>query len=123
MTHQRRATGKARKTVTFKENKKVTMKKDNFLSKPKNKQQLIDMLSWFLQENNYPTYAENDANVLIVKTAIESDRERNTVFVGDDTNSLVLLCFYTIVSTLISSRTKGKLQKMSLGHESKRTIR
>ena len=33
--------------------------------------------------------------LLIVKTAIESAKERNTVLVGVDTDLLVLLCFYT----------------------------
>ena len=92
MTHQRRAAGKAGATVTFTENMKVTPKKDNFLANPKNKQRIINMLSRFLQEDNCPTYhAEGDADVLIVKTAVE----RNTVLVGDDTDLLVLLCFYT----------------------------
>ena len=54
------------------------------------------MLSRFLQEDNCPTYyAEGDADLLIIKTAVESARERNTVLVGDDTDLLVLLCFYT----------------------------
>ena len=96
MTHQRRAAGKAGAIVTFTENMKVTLKKDNYLANPKNKQRFINMLSRFPQEDNCPTYhAEGDADVLIVKTAVESARERNTVLVGDDTDLLVLLCFYT----------------------------
>ncbi|XP_073240418.1 uncharacterized protein [Porites lutea] len=96
MTPQRRAAGKAGATVTFTENMKVTPKKDNFLANPKNKQRFINMLSRFLQEDNCPTYhAEGDADVLIVKTAVESARVRNTVLVGGDTDLLVLLCFYT----------------------------
>ena len=47
MTHQRRAAGKAAATVTFTENMKVTLKKDNFLANPKN---------CFHQEDNCPTY-------------------------------------------------------------------
>ena len=75
---------------------KVTPKKDNILANPKNKQRVINTLIHFLQENNCPTYhAEGDADVLIVKTAVESARDRNTVLVGDDTDLLVLLCFYT----------------------------
>ena len=51
------------------------------------------MLSRFLQGDNCSTYhAEGDAAVMIVKTAVESARERNTVLVGDDTDLLVLLC-------------------------------
>ena len=96
MTHQRRAAGKAGATVTFTENMKVTLQKNNFLANPKNKQRFINMLSRCLQEDNCPTYhAEGDADVLIVKTAVESARVRNTVLLGDGTDLLVLLCFYT----------------------------
>ena len=96
MTHQRRATGKAGATVTFTENMKVTLTKDNFLANPKNKQRFINMPSRFLQDDNCPTYhAKGDADVMIIKTALESARERHTVLVGNDTDLLVLLCFYT----------------------------
>ena len=37
MTQQRRASGKVAATVTFTESMSITMKKDNFLSNPKNK--------------------------------------------------------------------------------------
>ena len=75
---------------------KVTLKKDNFLANPKNKQRFINMLSRFLQDDNCSSYhAEGDADVLFVKTAVESARESNTVLVGDDTDLLVLLCFCT----------------------------
>ena len=90
--NQRKAAGKAGATVTFTENMKVTLKKDNFLANPKNKQWLINMLSRFLQEENCPTYhAEGNADVLIVKTAVESARERNTVLVGDDTDTCTVV--------------------------------
>ena len=96
LTHQRRAAEKAGATVTFTENMKVTLQKNNFLANPKNKQRFISMLSRFLQEDDCPTnHAEGDADVLIVKTAVVSARERNTVLLGDDTDLLVLLCFYT----------------------------
>lgn len=96
MTQQRRAVGKAGPTVTFTEDMKVTLKKDDFLSNSKNKQRFINMLSQFLKKSNCTTYhADGDADVLIVKTAVESARERTTVLVGDDTDLLVLLCFYT----------------------------
>ena len=95
-TPEERAAGKAGAAVIFTENMKVTLEKDNFLANPKNKQRFINTLSHFLQENNCPTcHAEGVADVLLVKTAVESARDRNTVLVGDDTDLLVLLCFYT----------------------------
>jgi len=53
------------------------------------------LTSLFLQDNCLTYHAKGDADVLIVKTAVESARERNTVLVGGDTDLLVLLCFYT----------------------------
>ena len=50
MTRQRRAAGKS----GLAENMKITLKKDNFLANPKNKQRVINTLSHFLQENNCP---------------------------------------------------------------------
>ena len=38
--------------------------------------------------------ASGDADLLIVKTAVEATRKSDTVLVGDDTDLLVLLCFY-----------------------------
>ena len=75
---------------------KVTLKKDDFLYNSKNKQQFINMLSQFLKKSNCTTYhADGDADVLIVKKAVESSWKRITVLVGDGTDLLVLLCYYT----------------------------
>ena len=50
------------------------------------------MLSRCLQQNNCPRYqAKGDADLLIVKTAVESAQVMNTVLVGEDTDLLVLL--------------------------------
>ena len=95
MTQQRRASGKAASTVTFTENMSVTLKKDNFLSNPKNKQRFLSMLSEALQNVGCITHhANGDADLLIVKTAVESARTSTTVLVGDYTDLLVLLCYH-----------------------------
>jgi len=67
------------------------------------------MRSRFLQDDNCPTYhAESDADVLIVKTTVESARKRNTVLVGNDTDCIHLYCCAStpvqIASTFISSQ-------------------
>ncbi|KAK3728718.1 hypothetical protein QZH41_009783 [Actinostola sp. cb2023] len=75
---------------------KVTLKKDAFLSNTENKKRFITMQRRFLQEVGCHTIqAEGDADVLIVKTAVESATERPTVLVGDDTDLIVLLCYLT----------------------------
>lgn len=95
MTQQRRASGKVAATVTFTESMSITLKKDNFLSNPKNKQRFLMMLSQALQNAGCVTYhSDGDADLLIVKTAVESARTKTTVLVGDDTDLLVLLCYH-----------------------------
>ena len=95
MTQQRRASGKAASTVTFTESMSVTLQKDNFLSNPKDKQRFLSMLSTVLQNVGCITHhANGDADLLIVKTAVESARMSTTVLVGDDTDLLVLLCYH-----------------------------
>ena len=74
---------------------KVTLKKDNFLANPKNKQRVINTLSHFLQENNCPTYhAEGDVDVLIVKTDVESARDRNIII------TIIIIIIIIIINTL-----------------------
>ena len=95
MTQQRCASGNSPSTVTFTESMSVTLKKDNFLSNPKNKQRFLSMLSKALQNVGGITHhADCDADLIIVKTAVESARTSTTVLVGDDTEMLVLLCYH-----------------------------
>ena len=95
MTQQRRAGGKVGATVTFSDDMKVTMKKDHFLANKSNKQAFANMLSCYLQQKNCQTHhSEADADLLIVKKAVESSRRISTVLVGDDTDLLILLCYH-----------------------------
>ena len=96
MTHQRRSAGKGSSTVTFQDGMKVTAKKDAFLSNTEDKKRFIVMLQRHLLESGGRTLqAEGDADVLIVKTALDSAVTHPTVLVGDDTDLLVLLCYHT----------------------------
>ena len=53
------------------------------------------MLSQALQNAGCVTHQSNgDADLLIVKTAVESARTKTMVLVGDDTDLLVLLCYH-----------------------------
>ena len=77
---------------------KVTAKKDAFLANTENKKRFIAMLQRHLLEIGCRTLqAEGDADVLIVKTAVDSAVTHPTVLVGDDTDLLVLLCYHTKV--------------------------
>ena len=60
------------------------LQKDNVLSNPKNKQRFLSMLSKALQNEECIAYHTNgDADLLIVKTAVESARTSTMVLVGD----------------------------------------
>ena len=65
------------------------------LSNPENKQCFLLMLSEALQNIGCETHhANGDADLLIVKTAVESARANTMVLVGYDIDLLVLLCYH-----------------------------
>ena len=94
-THQRRTGGEVGIEVTFTGDVKLTMSKDVFLSNVANKQNFIDMLSHYLQLAECLTeHAEEDADLLIAQTAVQSAATTNTVLVADDTDLVILLCYH-----------------------------
>ena len=94
-THQRHTGGKVGIEDTFSGDMKLTMSKDVFHSNVANKQNFIDMLSHYLQLAGCLTqHAEEDANLLIAQTAVQSAATKNIVLVADDTDLVILLCYY-----------------------------
>ena len=94
-THQRGTGGKVGIEVTFTGDMKLTMSNDVFLSSVANKQNFIDMLSHYLQLAGCLTeHAEEDADLLIAQTVVQSAATKNTVLVADDTDLVILLCYY-----------------------------
>ena len=78
----------------------MNVKKEAFLSNKKNKQSFIIQLSNVLEQNGCQTiHARGDADVLIVQTAIQAASTSNTVVIGDDTDLLILLCYYTPIDS------------------------
>ena len=76
----------------------LKMSKDVFLSNVANKQNFIDMLSYSLPAaclaGCLTEHAEEDADLLIAQTAMQSAATKNTVLVADDTDLVILLCYY-----------------------------
>ena len=71
------------------------MSKDVFLSNIANKQNFIDMLSHYPQlAGCLIEHAEDDADLLIAQTAVQSAATKSTVLVADDTDLVILLCYY-----------------------------
>ena len=94
-TPQRRTGDEVGSEVTFTGDMKLTMSKDVFLSNVANKHNFIDMLSHYLQLAGCLTeHAEEDADMLIAQSAVQSAAAKNTVLVADDTDLMILLCYY-----------------------------
>ena len=92
--HVRRAGGCISTPVKFTEDMTLTLKKDLFLKNKDNKQALIKMLGKKLQSSGFRVFhADDDADVLIVKKAIEVSQTANTAVIGDNTDLLVLLLY------------------------------
>ena len=99
MVHLRRAKGCSGVAVSFTKDTKMNMKKETFLSNSTNKQQFINMLSFFLERNCKVCHASGDADLMIVQKAVELARVADTVLVGDDTDLLILLCYHACLES------------------------
>ena len=94
--HQRRSHGKMGVDVSFTGDMNVSQKKDEFLSNNKNKQRFIKMLDEYLLLHDFIVHHSlGDADLLIVRTAVQCAESKDSVLVGKDTDLLVLLCYYT----------------------------
>ena len=90
----------------------MKLKKDLFLNNTMNKQKFINVLHEAFERTDYTIlHATGDADLLIVKTAVESAKTADTILVGDDTDLLILLlllCWYTFKRLIFIARTKTK---------------
>ena len=94
ITHMRLTRGVTSPKVTFNENILCKTKKEVFLSNTDHKRSFLNLLSTKLCENGFTTInAKEDADVLIVQTALELANTCDVVLIGEDTDLLVLLCY------------------------------
>lgn len=94
-THQRRGKN-VHAVISFTEETVFDGKKDEFLSRDRNKQKMIDLISEKLRGKGCEVInAPGDADVQIVKAAVLSSVTRSTTLIGEDTDLLVLLLHYT----------------------------
>ena len=109
-THERRGQN-IHPIVGFTAATEFTGKKEEFLSRDVNKQRLIQMISDELRKRDCTVVnALGDADVDIVKAAVEASRLHTTTLIGEDTDLLVLLLYYAQGDTMAlyfkSDRTK-----------------
>ena len=94
-THQSRSGGSVGPVVNFTFQTVMKLKKDLFLNSTVNKQKFINVLhDAFKRTDCTILHAKGDADVLLVKTAVESAKTAETILVMDDTDLLILLCYY-----------------------------
>ena len=119
-THQRGIGGKVGIEVTFTGDMKLTMSNDLFRSTVANKQNFIDMLSHYLQLAGCLTeHAEEDADLLIAQRVVQSAATKNTVLVADDTDLVILLCYYADpdgFDLFMQCLTRGTTKKNRIWH-------
>lgn len=93
-THQRRGHN-VYPVVSFTAETEFSGKKEQFLSKGVNKQRLIHMVSDEMRKKDFTVVnATGDADVDIVKAAVEASLLYKTTLIGEDTDLLVLLLYY-----------------------------
>ena len=116
VTHQRRTKGLTGTKINFNENTPFKTKKDVFLSNNENKQNFINMLGKVLSEKGCSVvYAEGDADLTIVQTAVKLSEETEIVVVGEDTDLLVLLIYHSKESSkTIYMKSDVKVKSLKL---------
>ncbi|KAJ8018287.1 hypothetical protein HOLleu_43796 [Holothuria leucospilota] len=89
-------------------------RKDVFLANKDNKQRFINMIGQRMDDRGFDvTHADDDADLMIVKRAVECANDGSTVVVGEDTDLLVLLCYHASATLhdiyFMSEKSKQKI--------------
>ena len=104
--------------ININANMNVTATREAFLRNSNNKEQFIQLLSRHLQATGYSTAkSTGDADILIVKKALEYAAEVDVVVAADDTDILVLLMYHwtdSLKEMFFSTETKEKGKNKSL---------
>lgn len=100
VAHERRTNGMTGSQIIFDSSTPFkSKKKDLFLSNVENYQNFIYLLSVHLEKSGCPVlHADDDADLLIVDTAVATGSASPIVVIGEDTDILVLLCYHDSTS-------------------------
>ncbi|VDI27019.1 Hypothetical predicted protein [Mytilus galloprovincialis] len=95
ITHMRRSKGIVSNVVTFTKDMPFRVKKETFLANDANKQRFVNLLKDTFIENGIDAIqAEDDADLLIVQTAVAKSSAEEVIVFGEDTDLLILLCHH-----------------------------
>ena len=93
-THQRRGQN-THPVVNFTADMEFSGKNENFLSRDKNKEGMITLISTELTKRGCRVIqASGDADIDIVKATVDCSQLCSTTLVGEDTDLLILLLYY-----------------------------
>lgn len=113
VAHQRR--GQFSDKVKLAIDLPLKMEKNTFLQNKGNKQAFIDMLSDEMRKEGIDTiHAENDADLLIVQTAVSMAEYKTTFVIAEDTDILVLLCHHHKLGTSLFMKSEKSAIKKPL---------
>ena len=94
-THNRRCKGSQHQVIDFSLGMKLQKKKEEFLSNSQNKQRIISYIGEKLRAKGFEVvHAKDDADYLIVKTAVTKAENSETIVLGNDTDLLILLLYH-----------------------------
>lgn len=114
--HQRRNKGVTGTKVFFGDETPFRTKKGHFLGNAENKNNFIKLLSnHLLNEGVNIIQSDEDADLLIVKTAVDMAESKDTIVIGEDTDLLVLLCYHANLNShkiLFRTETKQGARKI-----------
>ena len=83
------------KEVQIDSSKRLVLTREQFLSNQNNKKNFIKLLSNYMASENIRfRLAEADADLMIVKTAVEFSEHHDVTIIGEDTDLVVLLWHY-----------------------------
>ena len=93
--HLKRSKGMKGISVQFSLNSKLSMTKEKFLLSKENKQKFNNCLVSYLETYDISAVeADDDADTLVVTTAIDAVKTCDVIVIGEDTDILVLLLHY-----------------------------
>ncbi len=96
MAHMKRSKVIGKQVMDFTPSMKITTTKEEFLSCTPNKVRFLDELGRHLKQKGLTIlHATGDADLKIIQTAIRLSQISRTVLVGEDTDLLVLLLYYS----------------------------
>ena len=94
-THNRWCKGSQHQVIDFSLGIKLQKKKEEFLSSTQNKQRIIRYIGEKLRAKRFEVvHTKDDADYLIVKTAITKAENSETIVLGNNTDLLILLLYH-----------------------------